>query len=127
MLSDHNAEVVQRLAANIELNRASLLRSCARVSAENLDWRDFLVDSNGAVRAPAATNQSSDVIGAGVDACSTSEPLSCTERVGQFRILLGADVVYSTEAVDMLMAGTHPGVRSCLFMFTSCSHMHGHG
>ena len=127
MLSDHNEEVVQRLAANIELNRASLLRSCAHVSAENLDWHDFLVGSTGGARVPAATNQSSGVIGAGVDTCSISEPLLCTKRVGQFRILLGADVVYSTEAVDMLMAGTHPGVRSCLFMFTSCSHVHGHG
>ena len=92
------------------------------MSAENLDWRDFLVGSTGGARVPAATNQSSGVIGAGVDACSISEPLLCTKRVGQFRILLGADVVYSTEAVDMLMAG-NPSRRAIMsvhvhFMFT---------
>ena len=60
MLSDHNAEVVQRLAANIELNRASLLRSCAHVSAENLDWRDFLVGSTVLGAAPTLRFEVSD-------------------------------------------------------------------
>ena len=42
VLTDHNAQVVERLAANVALNRASNLAACEAVSVECLDWRDFL-------------------------------------------------------------------------------------
>lgn len=79
VLTDHNAQVVERLAANVALNRASNLAACEAVSVECLDWCDFLAPPHG----------------------------SAAETTGdrtRYQVILGADVVYSHEAVEMLVS-----------------------
>jgi hypothetical protein len=65
---------VDRLAANVELNRHTLLRSCDRVSVQTLDWSDFIQAQH--------------------------DGSACAEASARYQILLGADVVYSTEVRD---------------------------
>lgn len=80
VLSDHNLEVVERLKANVKLNRDSLLVNCQTVSVEAIDWSDYLQ--------PHAVG-------------TRGAPTQPTHR---FQIILGADVVYSTETVEMLVS-----------------------
>jgi predicted nicotinamide N-methyase len=86
VLTDHNDQVVERLETNVRLNRASLLASCQAVSVERLDWREFLGPSHGCAQQAAGKGDTS--------LCART----------RYQVLLGADVVYSHEAVEMLVS-----------------------
>ena len=86
VLTDHNDQVVERLETNVRLNRASLLASCQAVSVERLDWREFFAPSHGCAQQNPGKGDTS--------LCART----------RYQVLLGADVVYSHEAVEMLVS-----------------------
>ena len=111
VLTDHNAQVVERLAANVALNRASNLAACEAVSVECLDWRDFLAP--GPRREGGLGLTERDLLGIpggpgpGGPGSGRGFLGSAAETTGdrtRYQVILGADVVYSHEAVEMLVS-----------------------
>ena len=88
VLTDHNAEVVERLSVNVQLNRQSTLSQCESVSVQPLDWSDFVTSPQ-----PSQHN-STDARHTRTHNHAHSES---RQSEAHYQVLLGADVVYSAQ------------------------------